>query len=63
MSTPEQDAAQHERRESMTDIMASWALEGMKPEPEILARARTYVDGEITLDEAIARAKARYPQR
>lgn len=58
MSTPEEQ--QRERRESMIDIMASWALEGMEPTPEVLARIRSYVDGDVTLEEAITQAKERY---
>jgi hypothetical protein len=69
MSTPAElkterlAAEQHERHESMTDIMASWALEGMLPTPETLAHIRSYVDGEITLEEYIAQTKARYAPR
>ena len=59
-SGPDDEQAKQERRESTIDIMASWALEGMTPTPEVLARIRAYVDGEVTLDEAIAQAKARY---
>jgi Antitoxin VbhA len=49
-----------ERRESSIEIMASWALEGMTPTPEVRDRIRAYVNGEVTLDEAIAQAKERY---
>lgn len=57
---PHNAQAKQERRESTIDIMASWALDGMTPTPEVLARIRAYVDGEVTLDEAIAQAKVRY---
>lgn len=55
--------AKQERRESTIDIMASWELEGMTPTPDVLARIRAYVDGEVSLDEAIARARERYGPR
>lgn len=66
MATPNESSeqqAKHERRESTIDIMASWELEGMTPTPEVLTRIRAYVDGEVTLDEAIARAKEHYAPR
>ena len=59
-NTPEDQQSPRERRESAIDVMASWALEGMEPTPEVLSRIRSYVNGEVTLDEAIAQAKARY---
>jgi hypothetical protein len=40
--------------------MASWVLEDMLPTPEVLIRVRNYVDGDLTLDEVITQAKARY---
>jgi hypothetical protein len=48
------------RRESTVDTMASLALEGMVPTPEVLARIRSYVDGEVSLEQAITRAKEYY---
>jgi hypothetical protein len=51
-----------ERRESVIDIMASWSLEVMEPAPEVLSRIRDYVNGDVTLEEAIARAKAIHAQ-
>jgi hypothetical protein len=62
MATKEERPGHQERRESTIDIMASWALEGMEPTPEVLARIRAYVNGDVSLDEAIARAKALYGQ-
>ncbi|MBG6214504.1 MAG: antitoxin VbhA family protein [Cryobacterium sp.] len=35
----------------------------MQPTPEVLTRINAYVAGEITLDEAIAEAKARHIPR
>lgn len=63
MSTPEEQRkqeAQRERRESTIGIMASWALEGMEPTPDVLSCICSYVNGEVTLDEAITQAKAPY---
>lgn len=59
-NTTEGQQAQLERRESAIDIMASWALEGMEPTPEVLTRIRSYVDGTVNLEDAIAQARARY---
>ncbi|MCI4659684.1 antitoxin VbhA family protein [Cryobacterium zhongshanensis] len=60
MAAKEERPGYQERRESTIDIMASWSLEGMEPTPEVLARIRAYVNGEVSLEEAIARAKALY---
>ena len=59
MATP-LEHAQQDRRQSTIDTMASWELEGMVPTPEVLARIRAYVNGDVTLEDAIARAKAHY---
>jgi hypothetical protein len=48
------------RRETTIDTMASWALGGMEPSPQVLDGIRAYVDGTVTLDEALANARARY---
>lgn len=49
-----------QKRELTVDTMASWALEGMKPEPETLDRLRSFASGAVSLDEAIDRAKTRH---
>ncbi|KJL48177.1 hypothetical protein RS84_01808 [Microbacterium hydrocarbonoxydans] len=49
-----------QKRDLTVDTMGSWALEGMKPEPDTLDRLRSFVIGAVTLDEAIDRAKTRY---
>lgn len=66
MSTPDEQAAEqvqaeiHERHERAINIVAGWALKGMQPTPEVLARIKANVNGDVTLDEAVAQAKARY---
>jgi hypothetical protein len=57
---PASDANVDERRESSIDIMASWALEGMEPTPDVRGRIRAYVEGKMTTAEYIAEARARY---
>lgn len=49
-----------ERRESVTETMASWALDGMYPTEESLSEIRAYVAGEFDEDEMVERAKARH---
>ena len=43
----------HERRESMTDILASWDLEGALPDAAAMEHIREYVAGAFGLDELI----------
>ena len=43
----------HERRESMTDILASWDLEGALPDAAAMELIREYVAGAFGLDELI----------
>lgn len=43
----------HERRESMTDILASWDLEGALPDAAAMDLIREYVAGAFGLDELI----------
>lgn len=43
----------HERRESMTDILASWDLEGALPDAAAMQLIREYVAGAFSLDELI----------
>ncbi|MDO4918979.1 hypothetical protein [Kocuria sp.] len=42
-----------ERRESMTDILASWDLEGALPDAAAMQLIREYVAGAFGLDELI----------
>ncbi len=48
------------RRETLTDVFASWALDGKLPTPEDLAFARAYIAGELTLDEILEATLAKY---
>ncbi|MGX1695209.1 antitoxin VbhA family protein [Microbacterium keratanolyticum] len=50
------------RRESMADIVASWDLEGARPDEQGMQIVRDYVDGKTSLDEALA-AVARRAER
>ena len=43
----------HERRESMTDILASWDLERALPDAAAMELIREYVAGAFGLDELI----------
>lgn len=42
-----------ERRESMTDILASWDLEGALPDAAAMQLIREYVAGAFGLDDLI----------
>ena len=43
----------HERRESMTDILANWDLEGALPDAAAMQLIREYVAGTVGLNELI----------
>lgn len=43
----------HERRESMTDILASWDLDGALPDAAAMNLIREYVAGTYGLKELI----------
>jgi hypothetical protein len=49
--TPEQ------KRELTIDTMASWALDGLHPTPEIVERINAYLRGEVTMDEYLRKLK------
>ena len=55
----------HERRESMTDILASWDLEGALPDAAAMGLIREYVAGTFGLDELIRKMAdlPLYPER
>ena len=60
-SRPARDQASiAERRESMLNILGSWALEDAMPDEEGLRTVRRYVEGELTLTEAIQEVKDRF---
>lgn len=44
-----------ERRESMTDILASWDLEGALPDAAAMELIREYVAGDYDLEELYKR--------
>lgn len=41
------------RRETLTDVWASWALEGRLPTEDDRRCARAYIAGELTLEQII----------
>lgn len=45
-------------RELSIDTMASWALEGMEPDAETVKDINDLVEGRMTLEEFIEKAKA-----
>ena len=51
--TPFSDDGLHERRESMTNILASWDLDGALPDVAALDLIREYVAGMFGLDKLI----------
>lgn len=55
----------HEHRESMTDILASWDLEGALPDAAAMDLIREYVAGTFGLDELIRKMAdlPLYPER
>ncbi|WP_205754512.1 antitoxin VbhA family protein [Arthrobacter sp. CAU 1506] len=46
-----------QKRELTIDTMASWALEGMKPDRETVEDINSYIDGHMTLHEFIEKSK------
>ena len=50
------------RRESMIDILASWDLDGARPDATGMQIVSAYVDGKISLDEALAEVDRRVEQ-
>jgi hypothetical protein len=49
-----------DRREAAASVTGSLHAEGLKPSPAALADTQAYVNGEISDDELVARALARY---
>lgn len=45
-------------RELTIDTMASWALSGLYPTPEILERINAYLRGDVTMDDYLDKLKA-----
>lgn len=46
------------RRELTIDTMASWALEGMEPDREMVEVINAVLNGQMTTEEFIEKAKA-----
>lgn len=51
------------RADAITDIWASWALEGMQPTDFDRELAEAYIRGELTLEQVRERVLARYAVR
>lgn len=49
----EEELTEQQRRETLTEVFASFALDGMLPTDADLALARAYVAGEVTLEAII----------
>jgi hypothetical protein len=47
-----------QERELVIDTMASWALEGMEPDPETIADINSYLAGQLSRDEFIRKSTA-----
>lgn len=54
---------EQQRRESLIDTFASWALEGMEPSAADIELGRQYIAGTITPAEIIDQTLARYRDR
>lgn len=47
------------RHDLVDDTVASWALEGLEPDPAVLERVQSYVEGEVAIEELIEQAMRR----
>lgn len=47
-----------QKRELTIDTMASWALEGLEPDPDTVEDINSYLNGSMTLHEFIEKSKA-----
>jgi hypothetical protein len=47
-------------RKAIASVNASMAVEGLKPSKTAESLGRQYLEGKITADEAITKAKARF---
>ncbi|MCL1800657.1 MAG: antitoxin VbhA family protein [Promicromonosporaceae bacterium] len=61
-TVPQRELTESERRETLIDTFASWALEGMYPSAEDIALGREYIAGNITPAEIIAQTLAKYSE-
>ncbi len=46
------------KRELSIDTMASWALDGLEPDPQTMVDINTYLDGGMTIEKFIEKSKA-----
>jgi hypothetical protein len=57
-SEPPSRLSKERERELTIDTMASWALDGMQPDPETIAAINAYLTGQITREEFIRKSTA-----
>lgn len=57
------DTTRQDREKQVKQTLANGALEGMKPNPQFRALLDRYIDGEISLDDAIEYAKAQFKNK
>lgn len=57
------ELTESERRETLTETLASLALEGMYPSEQDLTYARGYIAGEMTLEQIREQALGKYRER
>ena len=57
------DTTRQDREKQVKQALANGALEGLKPNPQFRALLDRYVDGEISLDDAIEYTKAQFQQK
>jgi hypothetical protein len=49
-----------DRQRAVKQTLASWALEGFKPDAQYLALLDGYINGELTLDQVRATTDAKF---
>lgn len=47
------------RHDLVDDTVASWALEGLEPDPSLVGRVQSYVDGDMAIEELTEQATRR----
>lgn len=45
------DFAEQDRRDAVTQTLASWRIEGFEPDAQYLALVERYIVGELTTDD------------
>lgn len=50
------------RRDSVNQVIGSWALEGLSLSKEMLADTELYIQGELTVEELVKRSISRHMQ-